>query len=200
MQNDILKGLENLTNNEKVKENMMFFSIYLMLFENFKEYCVSNLKSFFQEVRIIDGKAQITTSDEYKKLENKKFNGKKNIFLATLNWFVDIGAISREDFEKILCIRDDRNRISHELLELLYDDCNENMVKNFLECIEIYKKVDRWWILNIEIPISGEYNLDDISEEGVISGNFLMISIVLDNIYGMNSYKEVIDDLKINKS
>lgn len=70
------------------------------------------------------------------------------------------------------------------------------MVKNFLKCIEIYKKIDKWWILNIEIPISSEYNFDEIIEDQVISENLLMISIVMENIYGSNTYKKIIDEIK----
>ena len=134
--------------------------------------------------------------EQSKKIENKKFNGKKNIFLATMNWFVENGAINQEEFETLINIRNDRNKISHELLKLLYNDFDEVMVENFLKCIEIYKKIDNWWILNIETPISGEYNFDEILEDQVISGNLLMISIVMENIYGSNTYKKIIDEIK----
>lgn len=196
MENDILKGLDNLSNSEKVKDNMIFFSMYLLLFENMKENCISRLKSFFEGIQTINGKVKLAISNEYKKIENKKFNGKKNIFLATMNWFVENGAINQEEFETLINIRNDRNKISHELLKLLYNDFDEVMVENFLKCIEIYKKIDNWWILNIEIPISGEYNFDEILEDQVISGNLLMISIVMENIYGSNTYKKIIDEIK----
>ncbi len=196
MENDILNGFNNLINNEKIKDNMIFYSMYLLVFENLKENCISTVRSFFEEIKNVNGKNKIVLSDEYKKIENKKINGKKNVFLAILDWFAEMGAISKEDFESFLEIRNDRNKISHELLKLLYNDSDEKMVQNFLKCIEIYKKIDKWWILNIEIPIAGEYNNDEILEDEVISGNLLMISIVLDNIYGTNSYKEIIDKLR----
>ncbi len=50
---------------------------------------------------------------------NRKYNGKKNIFVSTIEWFKDNGVITKDEFKEFIKSRNDRNTIGHELLELL---------------------------------------------------------------------------------
>lgn len=104
-------------------------------------------------------------------------------------------AISEKEFNKILEIRDDRNKIGHELLDLLLNDFEVDMIENFIELINICKKIDKWWINNIEIPIAGDGIAPGYDENGVMSSNWLLCEILIGTIYGKKTYKEIVEKI-----
>jgi len=55
-----------------------------------------------------------------------------------------LDAITENEFNRIIEMRDDRNKISHELLDLLLNDFEVTMIENFTELINICKKIDKW--------------------------------------------------------
>lgn len=156
---------------------------------------VFNVKNFLCDISLKDGKIIYIKSLEYKKIENKKYKGKKNVFINTLDWIKNLDAISEKEFNKILEIRDDRNKIGHELLDLLLNDFEVDMIGNFIELINICKKIDKWWINNIEIPIAGDDIAPGYDENGVMSGNWLLCEMLIDTIYGNKTYKEIVEKI-----
>lgn len=195
MNNNIFRELINITNDEKIKDDLNFYAIYLLLFENFKNTIITNLKNFLCDFSIKDGKVLYVESPEYKKLTNKRYNKKKNLFLNSLAWFKETNVITKQEFDKIIEIRNDRNKIGHELFELLLCNVDEKMIKNFIELIRIFKKIDNWWINNIEIPIAGDEISPGYDEDGVKSGNYLLCEMLIDTIYGNKTYEELIQKI-----
>ena len=78
----------------------------------------------------------------------------KNIENASLKWFLQLDVITVDDFEKYQVIRKRRNDITHKLLKNLNDGFTENDNKLFGDMLEIYNKIDKWWINEIEILIT----------------------------------------------
>lgn len=195
MNKDVYKSFFNITNVEVIKDSLNFYALYLLLFENFKNMIVFNVKNFLCDISFKDGKIIYIKSLEYKKIENKKYKGKKNVFINTLDWLKNLDAISEKEFNKILEIRDDRNKIGHELLDLLLNDFEVDMIENFIELINICKKIDKWWINNIEIPIAGDDVAPGYDENGVMSGNWLLCEMIIDTIYGNKIYKDIVEKI-----
>lgn len=190
---EILNQFKLLTNKAILEDNLIFYSIYLLIFERFKNKFVNELKFFLCDFSIKDGKYILKESKEYSVIVNRKYNGKKNIFVSTIEWFKDIGVITKDEFEEFIKIKNDRNAIGHELLELLTCPIIEEKVDNFANLIKIFKKIDKWWINNIEISTScgdvpGDYNDND-----VMSGDWLLCDMVFNTLYGDNSYKKCLD-------
>jgi hypothetical protein len=127
-------------------------------------------------------------SDDYKiKILDRKADGKKNILKSTLLWFVEHNAITQEDYSTLIKIRDRRNQYVHEMATLFFKGIPEEDVKLLSELITLYSKLDKWWINEIEIPLSGEWLPDTYDENEVISGPFSMFTIMIDVLYGGKS-------------
>lgn len=72
------------------------------------------------------------------------------------------------------------------------------MIENFTELINICKKIDKWWINNIEIPIAGDDITSGYDENGVMSGNWLLCEMIIDTIYGNKTYKGIVEKIMKN--
>ena len=67
-----------------------------------------------------------------------------------------------------------------------------------MSLLELYRKIDKWWINQIEIPISGEDIPDDYDSEQVCGGQALVLSMINDIIFDNNKeyYKNLLDELR----
>ena len=191
MKNEILNQFKLLTDKEILKDNLTFYSTYLLIFERFKSKFVDELKYFLCDFYIKEGKLVLKESKEYSTIINRKY--KSNIFVSTIEWFKDNGAITKEELQEFIKIRNDRNAIGHELLELLTHPIIEEKVDNFANLIKIFKKIDKWWINNIEIPTACDDIPDGYNENEVLSGDWMLCDMVFNTLYGDNSYKKYLD-------
>ncbi len=122
----------------------------------------------------------------------------KNIENASLRWFMNTDAITEEDYNLYQELRERRNDITHELLKNLNNGFNETDAKLYVKLLELYQKIDKWWINEIEIPISGEVLPDEYDSEQVLGGQAMILSIINDIIFDNNKerYKNLLDELK----
>lgn len=56
MNKDVYKKFFNITNEEAIKDNLNFYALYLLLFENFKNSIIFNVKSFLCDISVKNGK------------------------------------------------------------------------------------------------------------------------------------------------
>lgn len=88
--------------------------------------------------------------------------------------------------------------ITHELLKNLNAGFYEEDAKLYVKLLELYQKIDKWWINEIEIPISGEKLPDEYDPERVSGGQAMILSIINDIIFDNNKerYRSLLDELK----
>lgn len=129
----------------------------------------------------------------------------KDEFHACCLWFKDQGAINGSDLTEIAKARKHRNEIAHELPKYI-SSIDHDVNKHILESlVEVVKKIDVWWICEIEIPTSPDFeaaDMENIDFENVIGGNSMFLSLILSIFEGDDSHLKEIHSLlmeKINK-
>lgn len=184
----------NILDENILKSSINFAALFVLNFECLKDFVVSQVREFYSGISIRDGELYCEESEGYKK-EVRALD--KNIENASLHWFMDSDAINEEDYNLYQKIRQRRNDIIHKLLRNLSNGFSEEDAKLFEAMLGLYQKIDKWWINEIEIPISGELMPDDYDHEQVFGGQAMVLKmindIVLDNNKGQ--YKEVLDEL-----
>lgn len=169
--------------------------MFVLNFECLKDFVATQIREFYSDVAIKDGEICYEETESYKTevraLEN-------NIENASLRWFVNMGAITEDDYNLYQKIRQRRNEIIHELLKNLSDGFTENDALLFGEMLRIYQKIDEWWINEIEIPTSSETIPEGYDPEGVCGGQALVLDMINDIILENNKkrYKRILDELK----
>lgn len=190
-----LDNWNNILNEDILKSNISFAALFVLHFECLKDYIITQPKTFYSDVEIKNGKLCCEETEEYKK-EVRALE--KNIENASLRWFIDADAITQEGYNLYQELRERRNDITHELLKNLNNGFGEADAKLYIRLLELYRKIDKWWINEIEIPISGEVMPDEYDPEQVSGGQTMILSIINDIIFDNNKerYKTLLDELK----
>lgn len=190
-----LDNWNNILNEDVLKFNINFAALFVLNFECLKDYIITQPRTFYSDVLIKDGELCCEETEEYKK-EVRSLE--KNIENASLRWFMNTDAITEEDYNLYQELRERRNDITHELLKNLNNGFNETDAKLYVKLLELYQKIDKWWINEIEIPISGEVLSDEYDSEQVLGGQAMILSIINDIIFDNNKerYKNLLDELK----
>lgn len=190
-----LDNWNNILNEDVLKFTVNFAALFVLNFECLKDYIITQPRTFYSDVLIKDGELCCEETEEYKK-EVRSLE--KNIENASLRWFMNTDAITEEDYNLYQELRERRNDITHELLKNLNNGFNETDAKLYVKLLELYQKIDKWWINEIEIPISGEVLPDEYDSEQVLGGQAMILSIINDIIFDNNKerYKNLLDELK----
>jgi len=151
MKNDNLKQLNEFLDPEKFKNKLIYSSIYIALYESFKDMLIDSVKCFYC-VEVENGK--LKDSLEYKKRILSKRKKNMPLLKVTLLWFKEKGAIDNEEIESFDEFRKLRNKLSHELLEHLYEDIIPELITSIDRMMDLRHKIEKWWIINIELPTS----------------------------------------------
>lgn len=189
----------NIMNKDILAQNVNFAAVFVMNFECLKELVIERLREFYAEGFFTDGcELKCEESEKYKQ-EVRELD-RKNLDNASLKWFIEAGVISSEDYELYQVIRKRRNDITHELLKNLGRGFDERDVKLFSEMVRIYNQIDKWWINEIEIPISGQENSDDYNRDDVYGGQALILSMINEILFGdgADTYKRLLHELVEN--
>lgn len=194
MERDYEKIL-NVLDEKRLKPNIHFASLYVLYYECLKDSLIELPKSFFcNDTEIKDGNIIVHEPEEYKENVRKLDDHIEN---ASFKWFIMVGAVSDEDYLSFNKLRKFRNKIVHELMLCLSEGFSDYEVKYLVELIGIYRKIEKWWINEVEIPTSGDIH-GPYDLENVISGQGLILEIIQDILIndGKDSEALLIEFLK----
>ncbi len=189
--------LENFLEPKKLKENLIFISLFISIYESFKETIIENVKYFYWS-GIKDRKAIF--KDYEKEVLNKVTTKKNKKIIATLNWFKENGAITEDDIENFKKITSMRNSLVHEMSNKLFEGLSNDVFELYIVMIELFEKITKWWIKEIEIPISGDFTVEqyeNILWDEVTSVKLEFLKIMFD--IAVNNNEEYYKILKDNK-
>ncbi|MBQ9209497.1 MAG: hypothetical protein IJ149_07920 [Oscillospiraceae bacterium] len=199
--NNNAKWFKNLVDDKILSDNLIFISLFIAVYENFSDYVVYNIESFLCEESIENGEYVIKKTQVYRdEIKNRVVDDKNNkdITKASFLWLKDNTAISGSDYELFLKLKGIRNKYAHELTSIILSGIDEKEdIKLFFDMIALYKKITKWWFINIEAPILG----CEVDEEAEIynsaNGAFDLIINVLYNGKS-EEYKKMLEELEQN--
>lgn len=150
--------LQNISDKNTIQNHLTFMALYIALYENFTATFIENVKAFLCDLSIKDGKLNYRETTLYReKIKNRVIdqNGNKDALKATMLWLQDKGAMSAQDYSDFLQIKSIRNTYAHEMPRLIIEGVPLENIQWFFKLLELYRKLDKWWINEIELPISG---------------------------------------------
>lgn len=185
----------NILDEDILKTNVQFAALFVLNFECLKEFVVEQVRDFYLDFSIEDGKKDNREKESYK--EEVRNLDDRQIDNASLKWFMEAGAISKDDYDTYQLIRQRRNDITHKLLKYLSAGFHLDDIELYRKMRDLYRKLDMWWINEIEIPILTEDISEDYDRDGVFGSQAMCLNIINDIVLGNGGekYKDVLEEL-----
>lgn len=98
-------------------------------------------------------------------------------------WLKEEGAMSQQDYSDFLSIKSIRNSYAHEMARISLEGVPPDDIQWFSRLLDLYGKVDKWWINQIEIPTSGACLPGSYEEDGVANLMLCAFSSVIKSLY-----------------
>lgn len=164
--------LNNIWNKDILQHNLSFLALFIGMYEQFEDKVIENVDCFLNLGCSANDDTHCKKSEYYRQnILNRKVdeNGNKNKLKATMLWFVDVGAITPEDYSLFLNIKEARNIYVHQLTKCVVNGISDKDIDMLVQLLNLFYKIDNWWINEIEIPTSGISASDDYPTEEAYS-------------------------------
>jgi hypothetical protein len=118
-------------------------------------------------------------SDDYRKNVLSLDPQEKNDALrGALAWFRNLEAIDDSDLKAFHSITVTRNTIAHEISKIISGESKVELETMFPLLFDLILKVERWWVINVEIATDPDMADKEIDEDGVTPGSILVLQIL----------------------
>jgi len=169
---------EQLLTPAVMQERLISVSLYITAFELLKDSIIDRIRSLYMIG--IDENGMVI-DDKYEKVVLSR---NKNPLQASLDWLTENQVIDADDIESFERIRTTRNLLAHELPAMVMGAKNLKHTERFQELVALLKKIEVWWVVNMEIPTNPDFDGQEIDEEGIVPGPVLMIQMMLEVLSG----------------
>ena len=152
---------------------MIMASVYIAAFEVLKISIIDRIKNFYTFG--FDENGEIVEPDYQSKVLVKD----KSVLYTSLKWLKESEAISDDDIDKFNQAKEYRNLIAHEIARLFMDGLPSDLPERFNDMVLLLDKIERWWIVNYEIPLNPELTDKDIIEDEIIPGPIASLQMMV---------------------
>lgn len=170
-------------NQKDLRPFLITASLYITAFELLKDSITKRIEDFFLVgTKCRNHDRQKEYDEEMRPYKDKHKDKKDKKAYASLDWLVDMGAISETDINKYDDVRNFRNKIAHELLDLMSVKTAENLEKmnqHFTTMLELLRKIETYWILNVDIPCNPDFDGKEISVKDVFPGPVVAMEMLM---------------------
>lgn len=175
-QNDSL-GWEEFLSPELLRAKLISTSLFLTVFQMLKECVIERIKDFytygFDETGwLVDPQYEVDV-----------LSRDKSRVYASLKWLLDLGAIDQADLDQFERLKLCRNKLAHDLASVSLGTATEHLTL-FPAMVDLLSKIERWWIVNVEIPANEDFDGVDIDESDIVPGRVMTVRILADLALG----------------
>lgn len=179
MDNQVRRSWEDFLNPDVLKPRLIAASLFIAAFESLKESIVRRIWDFFRQGFDESGDMIDPT------YRTEVLARSRSPVYASLAWLKDMGAIDDTDIVAFERVKAYRNHVVHRLLELVG---NEGMppvfADRFQEMAALLRKIEIWWIREVDIPPNPDFDGREIDETGIIPGPVIGLQLLCDIALG----------------
>jgi len=178
MDKDVQKSWERFLNPEALRKNLIAASIYIAAFEILQESVVDRIKDFFSDGFDQNG---LIISEKYRQ---EVLSKNKSPTYASLLWLEEMSIITKSDIEQFEAIKTYRNVLAHEITDYLSKGSKFDHADLFDEMVKLVRKIEVWWIVNVELPTNPDWDGKEVDEAGIIPGPILSLQLMTEIALG----------------
>lgn len=165
---------ERFLDPDVVKPSLFLAAMFITAFEILKNSAIDRLRNFYANGWDETGPI---ISTEY---QSRVLSRNKSALYASFDWLQESGAIDSEDLEQYEKLKRTRNLLAHQLFEVVTGQVESNHEAHFVELLELLRKIEVWWVVNLEIATSPDFDGQDIDEANIVPGPFLSLQMLIE--------------------
>ncbi|QIG81552.1 hypothetical protein G5C33_18340 [Sphingosinithalassobacter tenebrarum] len=100
----------------------------------------------------------------------RDLKGKNDALRGSIAWLRMMDAITVDDEASIRAVTDARNDLAHEMTAMVDGSKPPEFANQFTILMALVQKIEKWWIVNVEIPTNPDFDSQEIDEDEIISG------------------------------
>lgn len=169
---------EEFLNPDVLRGKLISASIYIAAFEMLKESIVANIRNFYSAGFTLDGP---TIGSEYK---SEVLSRNASALYASLAWLKENKVIDEGNLAEFEEIKTWRNRLAHDMSGHIAGALNDGYLEHLPVLAALLKKIETWWIVNVEIPINPDMDGKEIDESGIMPGASMSLQLMIEIALG----------------
>jgi hypothetical protein len=181
MDEDIQAEWERFLDPKELRPNLILASLYIAAFEILKNSIIERIRDFYTNNYDVEN-GWIVDPEYAQDVLSKD----KNATYASLKWLLESQAINEDDIEKFNKVKECRNLLAHEITKFLGKGLPPEFPTCFNDMVSLLDKIERWWIVNVEIPTNPDFagKDDEIDENGIVPGPIMSLRMMVDITLG----------------
>ena len=175
--------LNELLKRETLRERLTSASLYLAAYELLENSIVERIKSFLVINLGSNGSADTT---HYK---DEVLSRNRSPIYASLNWLLEQNVIDKDDLRAYETIKKSRNIVAHEMAQVVFGSIEFDYLEQLPTMIALLKKIEAWWIINVDILTNSDFDGVEVNEVDIIPGPVIMLQLLLGIVLEENKNK-----------
>ena len=169
---------EQFLDPDVVRPSLFMATMFITTFEILKSSIVDRLQDFYS---IGWSEKGVTVPLEYK--VEVLSRGKSPVY-ASLNWLHENQVITDDDLALFEQLKSTRNFVAHQLFDIVTGQTESSHTEQFQVLVELLRKIEVWWVVNVEIATDPDYSDAEVDEEGIVPGAILSLQMLLEVVSG----------------
>ncbi len=173
MKQDPKASWHDFFNPDILRPRLIHASLYITSFELLKDAVVGRIRTF---MCIGFDQNEPTVASDYKE---QVLSRHRNVVEASLDWLRDMNAITSSDIETYRSLRDLRNRLAHELFNLVAaDGLPADFNTKFADLVTLMNKIEVWWVKEFEIPSNPDFDGQEVDTADISPGSVIALKML----------------------
>lgn len=189
MDETVRKSWERFLDPDVLRPNLITASLYIAAFELLKTMIIERLRDFYT-VGFDRSKQKNGGWIVDRDYQARVLSRNSSPLYASLDWLKESGAIDDQDISAFDRTKECRNKVAHDIAKLLSAGLPADLRDRFAEILALVDKIERWWIVSVEIPTNPDFDGEEIDESGVVPGSTMWLQVLVDVALGNEKESE----------
>lgn len=188
---EYFERVERSLDPDVVRPSLFMATMFITAFEILKDSIVGRIRNYYSIGLSKDGDA---VGPDY---VNEVLSRNKSSVYASLDWLIEHHAIDDSDLVAFDRLKTTRNLLAHQLFDVVTGQVESSHQEQFGDLVELLRKIEVWWVVNVEIATNPDYDGQEIDEAGIVPGAILSLQMLLQVASGNTELLEAWRNQKI---
>lgn len=164
---------ERFLDPDVVRPSLFLATMFVTTFEILKDSVVDRIKDFYNSG--FDQTGPIVSPEYQEKVASRN----KSVLYASLDWLKEYEVIDDHDLKTFEKLKKTRNQLAHQLFDVVTGQVESDHRAQFEVLIELLRKMEVWWVINVEIATNPDYDGQEIDTQGIVPGAILSLQMLI---------------------